>query len=189
MFDDYSERLFAHYVNGRWRAPFGCDSVTITTPMGTVAGQIVPAGARDIERAMRALSTVDHTQRQHLADILRASIPHLAQAVAIQSATEPDKTQLELMVSALCDATPSTAAVCVMGPDSARLVELGRALGAGLRQGVIWCPPPTLAIFATAIAQLVARANVPPGGFSLLHANSATRHHAIRQKGLTVIDI
>lgn len=189
MFEDYSERLFAHYVNGRWRAPFGCDAVPVATRSGEVSGQIVPAGARDLTRALQDICPVDHAQRHRLAGAVAASLPYLTQAIATQSWCVPDETELRLMSRAISEVEPSRVTTCVMGANPRRLVELGQAIGAGLGHGVIWCPPPEMAIFATAVAQIVAQSDLRPGGFALLHANAATREHALEHKNLKIIDI
>lgn len=189
MFDDYSERLFAHYVNGRWRAPFGCETVPVATRQGGFSGQIVPAGERDLARALRGIRPVDDAQRQNLAAHVSASIPYLAQAIAIQSWIYPDEAELGLMARAISETVPSPVTTCVFGTDSIRLLDLGRAIGAGLGQGVIWCPPSEMAIFATALTQIVARSNLLPGGFALLHANTVTRQYALTQQTLKIVDI
>ncbi len=55
MFDDASEKLLTHYVDGAWRAPYSTVAHTVTNPATErELGRIVLAGAEDVERAVAA---------------------------------------------------------------------------------------------------------------------------------------
>jgi hypothetical protein len=77
MFEDYSERLFAHFVAGQWRAPFGAGCVCVPMPGGRGPGQIVPAGPDDVARAVAVRRGADMAASLRFASVLNAALPEL----------------------------------------------------------------------------------------------------------------
>lgn len=168
MIEDYAERLFAHFVAGRWRVPFSTRPGPVCDATGQLIGQIVAAEDADIARARAALRGADDAACARLAEaVLRASDP-LAQACEIQTGTRPEPHMLRALAAAIARPQPGAAGVFRSGDG---LAPLGRALGRGVRGGMIWCPPPAQAVFATALAQVIQQADLPAGAFNLLHAD------------------
>lgn len=159
--DDLSERLFAHFVGGRWRVPFGTEQVQVPRADGRAAGAVVLLEARDLARARACLRGADRAARARAADALVG--------LGMVDADETAEAQAPLLVSSgLKDRQ-----------------ALGAALGAGLAQGVIWCPPPDAALFATRIAIRLQDADLPPGCFALIHAFTPETAPLLRATGLT----
>ncbi|MCC5966145.1 MAG: hypothetical protein JJU24_08405 [Natronohydrobacter sp.] len=159
--DDLSERLFAHFVGGRWRVPFGTGHIAVARADGTRAGSVVLAEARDFARARALLRGADAAARDRLA--LRLEPYGMAEAIS--------------------GAAQAAAPVMLCrGADDRD--ALGAALGAGLGHGLIWCPPPDAALNATDIAMQLQEADLPPGCFALLHAFTPQTAPLIRATGL-----
>lgn len=159
--DDLSERLFAHFVGGRWRVPFGTSPVAVRRADGTRAGTVLLAEARDFARAQSGLRGAERGLRARLARHLEP----FGMAEAILSA-------------------PDAPAPLILCADAEDRQALGRAIGAGLHQGLIWCPPPQAALAATGIAKQLQQADLPPGCFALLHAFTPQTAPLIRATGL-----
>jgi acyl-CoA reductase-like NAD-dependent aldehyde dehydrogenase len=159
--DDLSERLFAHFVGGRWRVPFGTGRIAVTRADGLRAGSVVLAEAQDFARAQSALRGADDAARARLAARLA---PYG-------------------MRDAILSAQPAPAPLILCG-GAADGHALGAALGGGLGHGLIWCPPPDAALPATEIARQVQEADLPPGCFALLHAFTPQTAPLIRATGL-----
>ncbi len=183
MFEDYSERLFAHYVTGRWRAPFASTALPVRLPDGRVPGQIVPAGPRDVARAVAARDGADEAAIARAAHTVEAAQETLAQASALQSGRAPDLAASLALAEGLRSQWLAPADV-LLSASNTDPGQIGAALGAGLRQGVIWCPPPDQAIFATTLATVFQQADLPPGAFALLHARVDPTEAALRMSGL-----
>ncbi len=185
MFEDYSERLFAHFVAGRWRAPFAASPLVLTDATGCPLGQIVPASAADLARAQAALRGADDADCQRAAQCLLQGADWLARAIALQTGARPGHEEIAQMARQI--ATPRTGSAGVISralPFVDSNATLGEALGAGLRGGVIWCPVPDQAIFATTLAQLFQQADLPAGAFNLVHASVPQTRAALRPLGL-----
>lgn len=163
--EDLSERLFAHFVAGRWRVPFGTEQLPVHRADGTVAGAVVLAEMRDFSRAQDHLHAADR-QAQHRAAQALAGFG-MADAVAQARGTS----------------RPVLLSAGVTDPQA-----LGAALGAGLSGGLIWCPPPEAALVATALARQLHEADLPPGCFALIHAYTPRTAALIRTTGLLHLD-
>lgn len=163
MIADMSEHLLTHYVTGRWRAPLATGAVAVRAADGQILGHVIAAGAADLARAQAGLARCDSAGLRRVADALDAGAEALAQAWAVQTGTALDP---DALVQAI--ARPNTVSGGLLQGDRAA-PELGAALGSGLRGGLIWCPPPGQALFATVLAQQVAQADIKPGAFNLLH--------------------
>ena len=185
MFEDYSERLFAHFVAGHWRVPFSDEAHTVLSHQGVALGQVVAAGSRDVARAMLARRVADLQACQRLADALEHAAKDLALAFAIQSGHMPDQAQFALMAAFVADPPHANGGVLFTSRDT-HFENFGRALGSGILGGMIWCPPVEQAVFATAIACLVQHADLPPGSFALLHTRVAPTEVALRETLLAI---
>ncbi len=186
MFEDYSERLFSHFLAGRWRVPFATRALPLCHPDGRALGQIVPAEARDIARAASALRAADARSCARAADMIGQSAASLCAAHAHQTGMQIDPEQIGVLARAMVAPCGPGQRVILGAPITSahgtRPGEtFGAALGAGLRGGVIWCPPPDWAIFATHLAEVLQRADLPPGAFALLHAQTPGTEAAIRE--------
>lgn len=159
--DDLSERLFAHFVGGRWRVPFGTSPFAVSRLDGTRAGSVLLADAQDLARAQACLRGADAAAQNRLA--MRLEPFGMADTILTAAAAQAP-------VALCCDADDRQA--------------LGMALGAGLRHGLIWCPPPQAALIATEIAIQAQEADLPPGCFALLHAFTPQTAPLIRATGL-----
>ncbi|TVS00423.1 MAG: hypothetical protein EA407_14775 [Rhodobacteraceae bacterium] len=185
MFEDYSERLFSHFVAGRWRVPNATQAIPVCGPDGRALGQIVPANLPDVLRASAALRAADAIARARAAQVVEASAESLVAAHAHQTGQRIDPQRVTSIAEAMAGVHESGAPV-LMGAPSGPLpsAELGAALGAGLCSGVIWCPPPELAVFATHFAEVLQEADLPPGAFALLHAETDQTQAACQTAGL-----
>ncbi len=185
MFEDYSERLFAHYVAGRWRAPFVSAAIPVRLADGHVPGQIIPAGPRDVARAAAARRGAEPAAIEHLARRVEAAQSELSQAIAAQTGHQPDPEQILAMAAAMRKASATDHGV-ILSAEHTGLEQIGKALGAGLSKGVIWCPHPTQALLATTFATVVHEAELPAGAFALLHARVDTTEAALRASVLPI---
>ena len=163
MIADMSEHLLAHYVTGRWRAPLATGAVAVCAADGQVLGHVIAAGAADMARAQAGLARCDVAGLRRVGEALDAGAEALAQAWAVQAGTALD---LDALVSAIVSSSRESGGL-LRGPHAAP--DLGAALGSGLRGGLIWCPPPGQALFATVLAQQIAQADIAPGALNLLH--------------------
>ncbi|TVP69843.1 MAG: hypothetical protein EA339_14025 [Rhodobacteraceae bacterium] len=164
--DDLSERLFAHYVGGRWRVPLSTQQMPVTGQDGRQIGQIVIAGARDFARAQAMMRGADGQARDRLALALKNICPVMAEAVALARPAE---------IPVLLAAEPDDPAA------------FGAVLGASLGAGGLWCPRPEVAPLATLIAVAVDAAEVPPGAFALLNAFTVQTSPLLRATGLATL--
>lgn len=181
MFEDYSERLFAHFVAGRWRAPIAASPLVLSDAAGHPLGQVVPAGVADMARARVGLCGADDAACARAAQCLVQGADRLSRAVAFQTGAPLRQADIAQLASRI--AQPQQGAAGTISRVSALgspCTTLGDALGAGLRGGVIWCPPPGQAVFATALAQLLQQARLPAGAFNLLHASVPQTLAALR---------
>ena len=187
MFDDFSERLFAHFVAGHWRAPYSEDAHPVTSYQGAGLGQVMAAGPQDIARAIRVRRGADRQACQRLADALEQGSDLLARACALQSGKALGPARFAGFAAAF--AAPMDAQGGVLFTTRAtRYEDLGRALGAGIMEGVIWCPSVDQVVFATAVACLVQQAEVLPGAFALLHAHVPSTKSAFRDTALDMLE-
>lgn len=185
MFEDYSERLFSHFVAGRWRVPFAMEPLILRQPGGHVLGQIVPANPQDIERACQALRAVDADACARAADVVAASLDSLVAAHRYQTGQQIALPEIKAFAEAIKGRNRAGRRILLSVPDVSDVgvtpgASLGAALGAGLRGGLVWCPPPEMAFFATRFAELMQQADLPPGGFALLHAQTPGTQAAFR---------
>ncbi len=77
MFDDASEKLLTHYVDGAWRAPYSTTLLPVLNPANErELGRIVLAGLEDVDRAVAAARTAfdsfAQTPKSERLDLLRA---------------------------------------------------------------------------------------------------------------------
>ena len=182
MIEDFSERLFAHYVGGQWRAPFATDALTVACHDGAIVGQIVPAGAVDVARAVALRKPADPQAVVRFVKTLADAQDDLAQLVALQSGEQPSRFTRAPSVE------PCAQGAVVFGATD----DLGAildALAASVSGGVIWCPPPSHALLATGLTMIAQRADLPSGSFSLLHAQTPQTEILLRQTGLPVRQI
>ena len=185
MFEDYTERLFAHFVAGQWRAPFGSATWPVPGVAGRRLGQVVPAGAQDVARALAGLRGADMAARARLVQAVETALPEVAQAVAVQSGQPAPEAMLDAMLAALRDAGPAPEMV-LLTSQRTTLADLGAAIGAGVQGGLIWCPPPCQAVLATTLAKTAQVAGLPPGSFTLLHTRIPQTETALRATTLRV---
>ncbi len=77
MFDDASEKLLTHYVDGAWRAPYSTTLLPLINPANErELGRIVLAGPEDVDRAVAAaraaFDSFALTPKSERLDLLRA---------------------------------------------------------------------------------------------------------------------
>ena len=183
MFEDYTERLFAHYVGGRWRAPFGAANVPVPVAGGTAAGYVVSAGSRDVARAITFCCGADGVALDRLQNTFSRATSDLVQARVKQLGLSPHAASHALVSDMATAASAPQGSILLSTPDTGLPVLL-KTLGSRMQAGVIWCPPPQQAILATLIAQLVQASDVPAGAFALLHTRVAETEAALRATGL-----
>lgn len=186
MYEDFSERLFAHYVGGAWRAPFGTIAASVVTRDGQALGQVIAAECRDVSRALAGLCGAGAGARHDFAALVAQQAEDLAEGLAAQGARPPTTAILQL-AAALEGAEAGDSPVALIRPARDDLPAFGHALGRGLAAGAIYCPPVTEAIFATQLARCGAQAGLPAGAFTLLHCPSAAAQQSLRQSGMSVV--
>lgn len=185
MFEDLSERLFAHFVAGRWRAPFGNTVFPVLSHAGIALGQVVSAGPPDVARAVQALRAADDHACRRLADALTQEADALAQAIALQTGRAPSSDQLAQMIGAVASPRAARGGIVFSSTESDPL-HFGQALGAGVRAGMIWCPHADQAVFATALTCIMQDVDIPPGAFAMLHTRVPETETALRATSLFV---
>ncbi|MCC5991028.1 MAG: hypothetical protein JJT99_00750 [Rhodobacteraceae bacterium] len=185
MYEDFSERLFAHYVGGAWRAPFGTKAASVVTRDGQMLGQVIAAECRDVSRALAGLREAGDGARRDFAALVAQQAEDLAEGLAAQGA-RPSTSAILHFAAALAGQEPVAAPVALIRPARDDLSVLGQALGRGLGAGVIHCPPVSEAIFATQLARCAAQAGLPAGAFTLLHCPTAAAQKLLRHSGITV---
>lgn len=187
MFEDFSERLFAHFVAGHWRAPFSEDAHSVTTDQGVGLGQVMAAGQPDIARALNVQRGADRQACRRLADTLERERDVLVRACALQNGLVPAAAGIDGLVAAFAAPTDAQGRV-VFTTRATGLEDLGRALRTSIGGGAIWCPSVDQAVFATAFACLVQQADLPPGAFALLHAHVPSTKAAFNMVGLAMLE-
>lgn len=188
MSEDYSERLFAHHVGGLWRAPLGCVALPVPVTSGVSPGQVVAADMRDIARSCAALRAGGRAAQVQLSGAVVNALPEIAHAVARQTGKAPDAPTKQAMIDAL-QVDCRVPASILLSTETTALPRLLAALGAGVQAGVIWCPPPDHALLATALAQAVHKADLPPGCFAMLHTRIDATEIALRATDLPVTEV
>jgi hypothetical protein len=186
MFDDYSERLFAHFVAGLWRAPFGDDAQAVLSHQGHALGQVVAAGPSDVARAVAVRRGADLQACRRLADEVERGAEHLVLAHESQAQHAQVAKQIARMAGCIAEPATTPGGGVLLSMRDTCCADLGRALGAGILGGVIWCPPAEGAIFATTMACLVQQADLPPGAFALLHTRVPATEAALRATSLYI---
>lgn len=174
MYEDFSERLFAHYVTGQWRVPFSVNAIAVRPMDGPVLGQIITAGPQDIARVRAGLRGCEGASRARFAAQVARQAGPLASALgALGARGHPvPASALLQMAQAIADSNgPATGGFGLIDADLRRdPAAFGQALGAALGQGAVYVPPPGDALFATCLAQLADQSDLPPGAFNMLHA-------------------
>ncbi|MDD7971225.1 hypothetical protein [Roseinatronobacter alkalisoli] len=173
MYEDFSERLFTHYVGGAWRAPLGTRAIPVVTLDGRVAGQVIAAEPADIARLCKGLRGADTAALARFSARVAQAADDLAQALAMQGAC-PDRTAM-VQLGAGIGASDGNMRhpVCLHGSVRQAPQRFGQRLGQGLACGLVYCPPANEALFATLLTCLAAEADMPPGAFNLLHGDPA----------------
>lgn len=185
MYEDFSERLFAHYVGGAWRAPFGTIAASVFTRDGQALGQVIAAECRDVSRALAGLRGAGGAARRDFAALVAQQAEELAEGLAAQG-VRPSTTAILHFAAALDGAKAGETPVALIRPARDDLPAFGHALGRGLAAGVILCPPVSEAIFATQLARFGAQAGLPAGAFTLLHCPSSAAQKMLRRSGMHV---
>ena len=185
MFEDFSERLFAYFVAGHWRAPYSEDAYPVTTDQGVGLGQVMAAGQPDIARALNFRRGADWQACRRLADTLEREGDVLVRACALQTGQAPAPAGIDGLVAAFAAPTDAQGGV-VFSTRATRFEDLGRAMRAGIMGGAIWCPTVDQAVFATAFACLVQQSDLPPGAFALLHAHVPSTKAAFDEARVTM---
>lgn len=70
---DLSERLFTHFVGGRWRVPFGSEARVVRNVGGASLGQVLLATPRDLARAQASLRGATEVELARVAKRLGAA--------------------------------------------------------------------------------------------------------------------
>lgn len=146
--EDLPERLLTHYVGGAWRAPLGLQLCPVFDRNGHLLGQVVCTTAADLRRAQDV--AVNHTNRDILAGLLRASATQLAHDLARLVSDAPDGAALQAMAE--------------------RYVATGSFTPTLHQSAAILLPCAHNALLGLAIARLAQQAGLPAGAIALLHA-------------------
>ncbi len=175
MLDDLSEKLITHYVGGAWRAPLATAAQPVTLVCGRVPGQIVPAGAADVARALawaeaaQMVMTAPARQQEWLA-AFDAARPALLGALDAAQRLERGApggivpgTKLSTGPGPLALLLPAA-----MSP-VAQAGVLRAALAAA--RPVIVKPAPGGAVSATVLMDHLHRLGLPPGAVAMLQGD------------------
>jgi hypothetical protein len=144
MFEDYSERLFAHFVAGQWRAPFGAGCVCVPMPGGRGGWPDRACRASDVARAVAVRRGADMAASLRFAAVLNAALPELTAIFELpQTAAQrlQDQPCRGLYRSWLCQHGAANLAAQIVCRGSGRGNLLPRARTIGLGYGNLWpCP-------------------------------------------------
>ncbi|WFE76379.1 hypothetical protein [Roseinatronobacter sp. S2] len=184
MDEDFTERLFTHFVGGAWRAPLGTYAMPVTLQDGHVVGQVIAAEQADIARLCRTMRGADPAARTRFATLIARAADDLARALAAQGANV-GQTAIAAMSGGVChDHRAGGAPVCLCASVGHDPIWFGQRLGEGVSRGVAYCPPPNEVLFATLLAGLAAQADLPPGAFNLLHGDNARTKTLLTSAGV-----
>ncbi|MCC5959376.1 MAG: hypothetical protein JJU08_08540 [Rhodobacteraceae bacterium] len=184
MDEDFTERLFTHFVGGAWRAPFGTRAMPVTLQDGHVVGQVIAAEQADITRLCRTMRGADPAARTRFAALIARAADDLAQALAAQG-VDVGQTAIAAMSAGIChDPCTGGDPVCLCASVGHHAALFGRHLGAAVSRGGVYCPPPNEVLFATLVAGLAAHADLPPGAFNLLHGDNAQTKALLARAGV-----
>ena len=173
MLDDLSEKLITHSVRGAWRAPLAVAGRPVRLACGRVPGQIVPAGAGDVARALD--STVQ--ARDALTDparwlaVLDSARPAIEAALADAQRQERGDVGSFVLPPGTAPGTDRPLAILMpaaLAPAS-QLDILRRALAAA--RPVILKPAPGGAVAATVLMDHLHRLDLPPGAVTMLQGD------------------
>ncbi|MGP9789972.1 hypothetical protein [Roseinatronobacter sp. NSM] len=184
LFADFSERLFAHYVGGAWRAPLGSCATAVVTRDGRAIGQVISAQKGDVTRLRAHLRGAGGPARARFADLVAQSGAALAQALAAQG-TGVEAAAISQMAVGIKGGHGAVGhPVCVTDAVGQAPRQFGRQLGRALCGGLVYCPPETDVVFATMLARIAADADLPPGAFNLLHGDCAQNEALLAHAGV-----
>jgi acyl-CoA reductase-like NAD-dependent aldehyde dehydrogenase len=174
MEEGLSERLLAHHVAGRWRAPLSQRMRDVPGPDGAPLGRLVEGDARDIARLMAAaggagpvLGALGSAGRSAVADRFRVELIAreglLAEARRLEGGAPPGT----LEGRALPPLPPG--ALALLGTVAAPAL-VAALLAAALREGrpVILKPAPRAPLAALVIVEAARAAGAPAGAVSLV---------------------
>ncbi|MBR3369904.1 MAG: hypothetical protein IKG52_04665 [Rhodobacteraceae bacterium] len=173
LYEDFSERLFAHYVGGAWRAPLGTHPIAVVTQDGRALGHVIAAQRADVSRLRNNLRGADAAARGRFADLIVQADASLAQALGAQGTCVDAAAISQIAAGIRGDHGAVGHPVCVTDAVGQAPSRFGRQLGRALCDGLVYCPPRTDVLFATLLARVAADADLPPGAFNLLHGECA----------------
>lgn len=171
---ELNERLFVHFVAGRWMAPLSSRLLAVRPFDGARMGRLACGDEGDVRRALAGLRA---GQAAGLASAYDALRPRLAALRALEGFDDP----AELVMSA---DLPGQGPLVLLSAGAEPVARLAGLLIAAAPRGVLWKPAPA----AAASAHLLVAALGPraAGGIALLQGDHATGA-ALMRAGLPVL--
>lgn len=159
---ELNERLFVHFIAGRWMAPLS-DRLAEVLPFDRGRmGRLACAGEADVARALAGLRP---GRAEGLAQAYAEAAPMLRRLRALEGVADP----VDAPGAAVL---PGQGPLILLSAADTPLAQLAALLIAGAERGVIWKPAPR----AAASAHLMMRALGPraAGGLALLQGDHAS---------------
>ncbi|MGY6705747.1 hypothetical protein [Roseinatronobacter sp.] len=184
MFEDFSERLFTHFVAGAWRVPYGTRALPVVLQDGRLAGQVIAAEARDVARVCKQMRGADAAAVARFSALISQAAEELAQALSQQGGVFTREHMQDLSVNVAGQAATAGQPSCLGVSARQNLAQFGQSLGRAIAHGVVYCPQPHDALFATRLACIAQTADLPAGAFNLLHGDHV-QTQAIMERAMT----
>ena len=159
---ELNERLFVHFIAGRWMAPLSDRLAEVLAFDSGRMGRLACAGDADVARALAGLRP---GRAQGLEQAYAEAAPMLRRLRALEGFTDP-------VAAPVPAALPGQGPLVLLSAAAVPMADLTGLLIAGAARGLIWKPAPR----AAASAHLLMRALGPraAGGLALLQGDHAS---------------
>jgi acyl-CoA reductase-like NAD-dependent aldehyde dehydrogenase len=173
---ELNERLFVHFVAGRWTAPLSSRLLEVRPLDGARMGRLACGDARDAQRAVAGLGP---GRSEGLAGAYEAQRPRLAALRALEGFDDPAGPPVAADL-------PGQGPLVLLTAGDAPVGRLAGLLIAAAPRGVLWKPAPA----AAASAHLLVAALGPAAGrgIALVQGDHATGA-ALMAAGLPVVTL
>ena len=184
MFDDFSERLFTHFIAGVWRVPYGTRALPVVLQDGRLAGQVIATEAQDVARVCKQMRGADAAAIARFSTLIQQAADELAQALSLQGGAFTGDHIRDLSVNVARQTAMAGQPSCLLVPVRQGPARFGQALGKAIAHGVVYCPQPQDALFATHLACIAQTAGLPHGAFNLLHGDHVQTQAMMARAGV-----
>lgn len=182
---ELNERLFVHFVAGRWVAPLSSRLLAVRPFEGARMARLACGDERD---ALRAVAGLRPGRSEGLAEAYEALRPRLATLRALEGFDDPvgPLTPDDPVVSATPGTLPGQGPLLLLTAGAEPVARLASVLIAASPRGVLWKPAPAAA--ASAHLMVAALGPCAAGGITMVQGDHATGA-ALLAAGLPVLGL